>query len=173
MNPKHTFEIEQKYRISDPRPFRLKLQKLKAKRIDRVWEENELWDIDGQLKKKQSVLRLRRAGKKTILTFKGPVLKGRHKKRLELEMKVDCEPMKTILKALGYKVFLKYAKTRETYRKGPAEIVIDHLEKLGWFIEIEAGSKQILRLAKALGLKKSYEEPLSYPALLRKSLSHL
>lgn len=169
------FEIEQKYRIRDPKVFRLKLKKLKAKKLGVVEEHNELWDRDRDLRSKGAVLRLRRAGKKIVFTFKGPRLKAasRYKKRSEIEMLVVYQPAKAILKALGYKVFFEYSKTRETYHYRDCEIVLDHLPRLGWFLEIEGRPDQIRQTAQALGLKKSDEEALTYPALLQNSLKNL
>ena len=77
-----SFEIEQKYRLKNPAAVRNILRGLGAKKIRSGPESNELFDLEGMLKSRASVLRLRRHGKEArgLLTFKGPCLKNRYKK---------------------------------------------------------------------------------------------
>ncbi|MSR77129.1 MAG: class IV adenylate cyclase [Candidatus Omnitrophica bacterium] len=163
-----SYEIEQKYRIKNPKVIRAALKKLGARKIASGFESNELLDRKGELRRKKSVLRLRQYGKSTILTFKGPRLKvkGSYKKRVEIETDVEGVSAKGILEALGYKTFFHYSKTREQYSYSSCSIVLDHLSKLGWFLEIEGSPSRIGRIAKQLKFQKSDEEPLSYPQLL-------
>ena len=160
------YEIEQKYRIKSPQKIRSVLKKLKAKKIASGFESNELLDRQSELRKKKSVLRLRRYQGKGILTYKGPRLKGKFKKRIEIETETDYDKAKKILESLGYKTFFRYTKNREEYHYAGCSIVLDHLSSLGWFLEIEGTVKSIGMVSKKLGLRKTDEEPLSYPQLL-------
>ena len=159
-------EIEQKYRIKNPKIIRTALKKLRARKIASGFETNELLDRKGELRRKKSVLRLRRYGKKTTLTFKGPRLKGTFKRRVEIETQVPGMIIKKILEALGFKTFFRYSKTREEYHFGHCVVVLDHLSRLGWFVEVEGSPAKIRSVAKKLGLRKSDEEDRSYPQLL-------
>ncbi len=52
----------------------------------RVFESNTLFDTaDAKLRKAGQVLRVRQCGRRVLLTYKGPAVRGRHKSREELE----------------------------------------------------------------------------------------
>src|SRR3989338_5754975 len=109
-----TYEIEQKYRIQHPLSVRRHLIRLGAKKIHGGIEQNELLDLKNTLRKKGCLLRLRKSGNTlSKLTFKGVRLKGRFKKRLEIETIVDYDRAKEIFKFLGFVVSAKYTKKRE------------------------------------------------------------
>lgn len=160
------FETEQKYRVKDPKAVRCALKKLKAKKIVSGREINEFFDRQGTLSKRKIALRLRRFGKEVVLTLKGPKLASRFTKRMEVETLADYEPVKTVLRLSGFKVIRKYEKHRELYRLGEASIVLDHLKKFGWFLEIEAPSRTIAKLERKLGLQYSDREKKSYLHML-------
>lgn len=156
------FEIEQKYRVSDPAAIRKRLRVMKAKKIRSGFESNELLDFRGRLKAKQCVLRLRQYYGEGLLTFKGPRLKGKYKKRLEIELPVDVQKLKQILNLIGFKVAQSYSKEREEYRIGKATVTLDRLRKIGWFVEIEGRPSEIDRISKKLGLTARDMEPRTY-----------
>ena len=161
------FEIEQKYRIATPNRIRKKLQALGAKRISSGKESNILFDARKMLRSKKSILRLRRgANGKASLTFKGPRLKGRFKKRIEVEMPVEYKITKTILGWIGFRKVLEYSKRREEFIMKKAHIALDYLSGKGWFLEIEASPRDIHAVAKKLGLNSKDEEPRSYLQIL-------
>jgi adenylate cyclase class 2 len=117
----------------------------------------------------RSVLRLRRIGKRGVLTYKENLparldMKLRH----ENETRIDNpEGMELILQALGLTPALVYEKRRETWRLAQTEIVIDELP-FGLFMEIEGSEKAIREVESKLSIKRLRAEPLSYPKLVLK-----
>ena len=161
------FEVEQKYRLKDPRAIRRILKKLGAKKTAGGTERNEFFDRNDFFKKQKVALRLRRfGGNKATLTLKGPRIKAKFTKRREIETPVDYAAAKALLKFLGCKVRRQYIKEREAYRLNGALITVDHLRGFGWFLEIETSSKQIAYLAKKIGLRESDREERSYLQML-------
>ena len=162
-------EIEQKYRITNPVFIRQRLFRLGARRIKSGRERNELFDLDGNLRKRKSLLRLRLWGKRDAwLTFKGPRLRGQFKRRLELETMVDYNRAKLILQYLDFKVVARYEKRREAFKLSSCIVALDYLlPKHGWFLEVEGSSRNIRQVAKRLGLQKVDQEERSYPELLK------
>ena len=165
------FEVEQKYRIKNPAAIRRRLRSLKAKRVSSGHEKNELWDLEDIVRRKASVLRLRTHDGKGTLTFKGPRLKSKFKKRLELETGVDPQAARMLLITLGFRVVARYEKQREEYRLGPAHVTLDHVGKSGWFVEIETASAQIEKIAARLGLSAKDREERSYLEMIYGSRS--
>lgn len=156
-------EIEQKYRIKDPAVIRRRLRSIKARKLSAGSEFNEIYDSGNALLDEGKVLRLRHhGGKEGILTFKGPRQKGRHKKRVEIESRVEAAQTKKILESLGFKKRYFYNKYREEYLVGKAHVTIDKLAGFGWFVEIEGSSRLIDALEKKLLLKPEDREPKSY-----------
>ena len=160
------FEVEQKYRIGDPKAVRALFKKVGARKISGGLEENEFFDRNGLLGARKIALRLRRSGKKATLTLKGPRLRSRFTKRLELETPVDHGPVKTILQLSGFKVVRSYKKKRELFRLGKCFVTLDRLRKFGWFLEIEGPVSAIAGFERKLGLKKSDREKKSYLQML-------
>lgn len=164
-----TYEVEQKFRLASPAKTRRLLARLGAKKIAGGIESNELLDLNGALKKKNSLLRLRRHGRGlSRLTFKGARLKGRFKKRLEIETTVDYDRAKEIFQFLGFKVVAKYTKKREEFSLGACKVALDYLPQIGWFVEIEGEPSKIQRLSRKLGLREADREELSYLCLLQR-----
>jgi len=161
-----SFEIEQKYRCKNLSLFRVKLRHLKARFVKKGSELNEFWDLADKLAKQKTVLRLRRHGKTSELTLKGPRLKSRYTKRIELETPVEYEPTRAILQALGFKLTRKYAKKREVYYLGKVMVTLDTLPQLGSFVELEGSVPDIARAAKRLGLTDKDREEKSYLQML-------
>lgn len=167
----HKHELEQKFRIDGPEAIRKKLSQLGAVKGACGMEHNEIYDLDGGLREKKQTLRLRYHGKEDAwLTFKGPRLKGRFKKRLEIETPIHFESMKQILLMLGYRMVGNYRKQREEYIIDIAKICLDHLPSLGWFCEIEGRAAAIHETAKKLGFQTSQREEKSYRKLLKEKL---
>ena len=162
------FEIEQKYRVRDPKSVRRKLKALGIRKVRSGREESEFFDCQGILKKKKMALRLRRFQTgEAHLTLKGPALRHRYSKRFELELPVSYRQTRATLRALGFRAVKKYVKQlKEDFRAGASKISLDHLSKLGWFLEIEGAPEQISRLERRLGFKASDREKRSYFQLL-------
>lgn len=164
-------EIEQKYRVFDVDGLRKKLLQLGARKLAKGYERNELFDVDGTLRKQGRKLRLRRHGEdKAVLTLKGPRQEGTHKKRMEVETRVDYEPTKRILELLSFRVSETYSKLREEYKFDSCIVCLDHIPQCGWFFEIEGTRKQITDISRKLQLKNSDREHRSYRKLIKEQL---
>ena len=111
-----------------------------------------LFDTDDrQLLRAQSTLRLRRDGASGLITFKGPVLPGPVKSRLELETAVgDADVAGAIIASLGYRAFFRGQKYREEYLMDAASIALDEAP-IGVYVEIEAPPAVIPQIAARIG----------------------
>ena len=151
-------EIEVKIRIGDPEKLKEKLNTIGAESIkNRSWEENTLYDFPSQvLFRQKQALRVRTAGKKAYLTFKGSPLKSRKFKiREEYETEVkNVKQMKKILKKLGFIPTFTYKKYRTVYRTKKLKICLDETA-IGNFIELEGEQNHIVRVANSLGFSKN------------------
>ena len=163
-------EIEKKYRLtSDQREAILvRFSELGLRRVKKEFEENTLY-TGPNLDVRSAVVRLRRVGKRSILTYKRRFASTSSiKRQLEEETEVsNAEAMDAILKHLGLKPSVVYEKRRETWRVGQAEVVLDQLP-FGLFMEIEGSSAEIRKLEKKLHLDKLRTERQTYPQLSRK-----
>jgi adenylate cyclase, class 2 len=160
-------EIEKKYRLTIAQRERV-LQRLRdvgAEDRGEEFEENTIYG-GGALKRGTSVLRLRRAGSRALLTYKERFPHASAiKQQREEETAIDDAPaMALILDALGFKPLLVYEKRRRTWSLGPAEVVIDELP-FGWFMEIEGSEQEIDAAEQALGIDDLPTEHATYPQL--------
>ncbi len=160
-------EIEKKYRLATKQREEInkQLPKLRAKRVAREFEENTLYE-GGLIDISRSVLRLRRVGKRALLTYKERFPStSAIREQLEEETEVaDAAAIDAILVALGFRSAVVYEKRRTTWSLGKVEIVIDDLP-FGWFMEIEGPAKEITRTEKLLGVKDLRAEDSTYPEL--------
>lgn len=163
-------EIEKKYRLTKRQRDDVlrRLEEVGARRRGEEFEENTLYR-GGALKLGSSVLRLRRAGKKALLTYKErlPGLSSIKHQREDETVVADPEAMDAILDALGFTRALVYEKRRQTWRLGKAEIVVDELP-FGLFMEIEGSEDEIRAVERALGVKGLRAEHATYPQLAEK-----
>ncbi len=123
-------------------------------------------------------LRIRQDGQNVQLTYKGPLIDDVAKSRLELETGIEStEAAAGILEALGFRLVRVVSKQRRpfelTWHTAGVEAVIDQVEGLGVFVELEtisdldghqAARDILLQLAAELGLEDS--ERRSYLGLL-------
>jgi adenylate cyclase, class 2 len=114
---------------------------------------NSLYDLPGQkLRKRGEMLRLRKYGKKWVLTHKAKSKAGRHKVRVELETTVQNGVQTDgILRALGFTPTFRYEKCRAEWSDGTGHVVLDETP-IGNFGEIEGSPRWIDRTAQALGI---------------------
>ena len=120
----------------------------------RVFESNTIFDTpDLALRRKGNLLRLRQAGRRHILTFKGPPLAGDYKSRAEFESEfTDRAAMAAVLHHLGYTPVFRYEKYRTEYAKqGGTGIVMLDETPIGAFLELEGAPRWIDRTARELG----------------------
>ena len=160
-------EVEKKYRLTVAERDRV-LQRLKETGADdrgEEFEENTIYG-GGALQRGTSVLRLRRAGGKAVLTYKErfPRTSAIKRQREEETVVEDPDAMMTILDALGFPRLLVYEKRRHTWRLGPTEVVIDELP-FGLFMEIEGEEDDINAAEQTLRIDALTAEHATYPQL--------
>jgi adenylate cyclase class 2 len=134
----------------------------------RVFEENTVFDTPGlELRKAESLVRVRQAGRAVILTYKGPPLLSRLKDREELETAVaSAETMTTILNRLGLSPVFRYEKHRTELRQpsGGGVATLDETP-IGVYLELEGAPAWIDRMAKKLGYAEGDYITASYGRL--------
>ena len=154
-------EVEVKIIEIDQKKVETKLKSLGAMKILDEDEETLFFDFpDHSISKAKNLLRLRRIGNKTALTFKKFVESESAKIRDEYEMSVsDFGTAKMILKILGLNVTLQMEKHRISYSlSGDVNVDIDkytgqhsHIPAL---LEIEASDASLIhKYAKLLGFE--------------------
>jgi adenylate cyclase, class 2 len=162
-------EIEKKYRLTKQQRANVlrRLPKIGANYEGTELEENTLYHGEGL--NGASILRLRRVGRKAILTYKQRLPSTSSiKHQTENETRVsNAESMAEILDALGYTPALVYEKRRETWRLRKTEIVLDELP-FGLYMEIEGSEQEIGKIERDLGIKGLRAEKATYPQLASK-----
>jgi adenylate cyclase class 2 len=163
-------EIEKKYRLTKNQREEVwrRLPAIGAKRKGEEFEVNTLY-AGKTLELGRSALRLRRVGKRAILTYKErfPTRSGIKHQREDETRVADPEAMELILEALGFRAALVYEKRRETWSLGKTEIVIDELP-FGLFMEIEGTEQSIREVENKLAIKRLRTEVATYPQLTLK-----
>ena len=135
----------------------------------RQLETDQTFDLPtGELRQSGRLLRLRSAGDRWIVTYKGPADAGvHHKSREEIETGVsDGAAFAQILERLGYQRSFAYEKFRTTF-KSPGEDGIATLDEtpIGDFMELEGPGYWIDRTAQRLGFGPADYITSSYAAL--------
>jgi len=136
----------------------------------RSLETNVLFDnIKHSLRKQGKLIRIRRVRGQGLLTFKGPSMRSKHKKREEIEIDFpDPDRLQEILDKIGFHPVFRYEKYRTEYsaRSAAGTIMLDETP-IGNFLEIEGSPSWIDRTAKLLGFKHSDYLKASYGSLYR------
>jgi len=134
----------------------------------RVFERNAMFDTPaGELRAAGKILRLRQAGDRATLTFKGEASTGRHKSREELETTVaDPSMLALILERLGYRRTFIYEKYRTEFEDedGCGVATLDETS-IGTFLELEGPAEWIDATAAHLGFRESDYITASYGRL--------
>jgi adenylate cyclase class 2 len=160
-------ERELKFPCDDLEGLKEKLRGLQAERVaPRAFEDNVVFDRDGELEAKGSILRLRTDRYGARLTFKGPVaMEGAMRVRVERETRAeDPEALRAILESVGFQAVTRYQKHREEWRLGAVVVALDHTP-LGDFVEMEGEGAETV--AKRCGLLLDNAERRSYLRLYR------
>ena len=117
---------------------------------------------------RQCTLRVRVDDDRAYVTFKGAPALGRTKVRDELETTVgNGELLLRLFEQLGFRVWFRYQKYREEFRRGDLVIAVDE-SPIGTFVELEGSEEDILAMATTLGRPTSDFVLDSYLALFRK-----
>ena len=160
-------EIEKKYRLDKKRHDQLvsKLVEAGAKFTKEVFEENYL-HRGGLLDERGAVLRLRKIGDYTILTYKEKLKNDDDiKHKIEYETVVaDVDAMENIIGRLGYRLSVIYEKRRKIWRFKDVEVMMDELP-FGLYMEIEGTAEGISKSEKLLGIQDLETETRGYPRL--------
>ncbi len=133
----------------------------------RVLETNIVFDTpECLLRFSGRLLRLRNAGRKATLTYKGPQDSSRHKSREEIETTVaDSRAMAAIAGKIGFEPMFRYQKYRTEYRKGRHGVATLDETPIGVFLELEGPPDWVDRVTAELGFTSSDQITESYGAL--------
>lgn len=153
-------EIEIKLRLTQDLPeIRKKLRRLGFRiHKSRAFESNILFDdTKRRLRKHGKLLRVRRSGRRGLLTLKGPSEVSRYKKRWEMEADLDDgESIERILTHLGYHPVFRYEKFRTEYSHASTagKVLLDETP-IGNFLELEGRPRWIEETAKLLDFSRA------------------
>jgi adenylate cyclase class 2 len=119
---------------------------------ERRLQSDALFDTeDRQLSQRLAVLRIRRDGDRSFITFKNPLPHRTMKLREEIETTVgDATVQARILQELGFRVWFRYEKYREEFTLDGVLAAIDETP-VGTFVELEGTDQGITAAALALG----------------------
>ncbi len=173
------YEVEVKVRAAHD-PVRDRLEALDAERDGTVRQVDTYYDAPHRnFAETDEALRVRREtrqGTTTVeLTYKGPRIEAESKTRREIETAVaDAEATDGILDALGFEPAATVEKDREIWQHGPYAVVLDSVDGLGEFVEVEtdatddheAARKAIYDVFRDLGLDPTDQTTTSYLGLL-------
>jgi adenylate cyclase class 2 len=151
-------ETEIKVEIQNPEDFCGRLTAFSPHIISiRHFEDNQLLDFpDALLQSVGSLLRIRQAEGKAILTFKGsPKEGGVFKTREELETGLDDGILAMqILERLGMRKGFRYQKYRREFKVDTVIVAVDETP-IGNYAELEGSETAIYEFARRIGLEKS------------------
>jgi adenylate cyclase, class 2 len=162
-------EIEIKFPLRDRAALVRKLQDLGAQQLyPETFEDNIVLDRRGELRTKGSLLRVRKFGRYSLATFKGPsAFEGGVKIREEVQTGVESfELAIQLFGSLDYKPVFRYQKFREVWRVKEVEVVLDRTP-IGDYFEIEGQMDVIRSVAEELGLNMEQGIRQTYADLYR------
>jgi adenylate cyclase class 2 len=164
-------EIEVKFPLKDRHELLRRLHDIGGQRLyPETFEDNIVLDRRGELRTKGSLLRVRKFGKYSIATYKGPMsIEGGVKSREEVQTGVESfELAIQLFDSLGFKPVFRYQKFREVWRVRDAEVVIDRTP-IGEYFEIEGPIDLIRSLAGELGMEMEQAIRQTYADLYRQA----
>ena len=164
-------EIEVKFPLRDRGELIRKLQDIGASRLyAETFEDNIVLDRRGELRTKGALLRVRRFGKYSLITYKGPMsIDSGIKSREEVQTGVESfELAIELLDSLGFKPVFRYQKFREVWRVREVEIVLDRTP-IGEYFEIEGPMETIRAVANELGMNMDQALRSTYADLYRQA----
>jgi adenylate cyclase class 2 len=163
-------EIEKKYRLTleQREQTEANLKEFGAEFQGEDFEINTLYS-GGILDEKFAVLRIRKAGDKTILTYKQRIRNTSSiKHQIEHETNVEsAEEIEKIIENLGFIKAVIYEKRRKTWNFRNVEVVLDNLP-FGLFMEIEGSIQEITEAEMLLNAEDFEVELETYPRLTMK-----
>lgn len=159
-------EIELKYKIEDPKAIEEKLSTLKAEFI-KEFRGIDSYFLVPENDKGMKYLRVREKDGKSQLDYHY-VNSALNTDEWETEVE-DAEMAKEILRKIGHTDDVIVDKKRKVYEYKNSEIVIDDVEGLGHFVEIESPSEEeLFEIEKEMGFNTSMRiEDMGYPDMVR------
>jgi adenylate cyclase class 2 len=186
--PSMNWEVEQKFRLSDPREMEARLAALGAHFQSPIEQVDHYFRHPARdFAKTDEALRLRQVGIENLITYKGPKIDPATKTRRELELPLpsgnqSLEQFAELLAALGFTPVAKVKKLRQlaslNWEGFAVECALDEVELAGSFLELEisandqslkAATISLANLANRLNLGPS--ERRSYLELVLNSVS--
>ena len=164
-------EIEVKFPLRDRQELTRKLHELGAQRLyPETFEDNIVLDRRGELRTKGALLRVRKFGKYSLATYKGPMsIEDGIKSREEVQTGVESfELAIQLFDSLGFKPVFRYQKYREVWRVRDVEVVIDRTP-IGDYFEIEGSVEMIRTVSAKLGMTMDQALRQSYADLYRQA----
>jgi len=162
-------EIEVKFPLKDRDALTSRLKEIGAEKLyEETFEDNIVLDRRGELRTKGALLRVRKFGKYSIATYKGPMsIDSGVKSREEVQTGVESfELAIELFDSLGFKPVFRYQKYREVWRLKGAEVVIDRTP-IGDYFEIEGSVDLIREIAAAVGMNMDQAIRQTYADLYR------
>ena len=151
-------EVEYKYAVNSLETLQSELDRLNAKFIETVHQEDFYFDhLLDDFRKKDVAFRIRKSGSVAWLTYKGPnqdaVGKIRDEHEVQLENAGAADVMQKILVGVGFRAVTPVRKSRKRFSllvdTTKVEVCLDEVEGLGTFAEIELIVKDEAAVAKA------------------------
>jgi adenylate cyclase class 2 len=164
-------EIEVKFPLRDRRNLVDRIVAIGGEQLyPETFEDNIVLDRRGELRTKGCLLRVRKFGRYTLVTYKGPTsMDGGVKTREEVQTGIESfEGAISLFDSLGYKPVFRYQKFREVWRLKGAEVVLDRTP-IGDYFEVEGGLEDIRSLISELGLNMEESVRATYADLYRQA----
>ncbi len=169
MSSQSSVENEIKLAVQDAAEARARLRRAGfrvSKR--RVFESNTCFDTRRRaLLAEGALLRVRSAGPRATLTYKGPPdAEAKHKSREELEVEIqDADGLSAILLRLGFWPVFLYEKYRTEFRQPGGGMAMLDETPIGVYLELEGAAEWIDRTAAAMGFAENEYIRASYAGL--------
>ena len=135
-----------------------------------TFEDNIVLDRRGELRTKGALLRVRKFGRYSMITYKGPLsIEGGIKSREEVQTGVESfAGAIQLLDALGFRPVFRYQKFREVWRVREVEVVLDRTP-IGDYFEIEGAADLIRSISADLGMSMDLAIRQTYADLYRQA----
>lgn len=159
-------EAECKYRVDRLDETRLGLEQIAAQFVRQETHcDTYLRHPSRDFRSTDEALRIREIDGKPFVTYKGKRREGPIKIRPEIELPLvegTVEDWLTIWSHLGFSIASQVKKTRDVYllefKSRPTHVTLDHVESLGYFVEIE----QILHHADEIAIAQTDIQELAH-----------
>lgn len=157
-------EVEKKFQIEDYDKAKTEINQLGAKKVSKTNDIDVYFFVPQEIPNTR-YLRIRTKNSKSTLAYH-EVIDNLKTKEWEIDVS-DGETAIELITKLGFKEEVVVNKSRETFQLDKAELLIDYIKDLGYFIEIEAPSEALLdQISSKLTLGRQIVG-VGYPDLLK------